>query len=172
MLTKPKTYINKLIPDNQGVDLICSQLLNQRNQEPLKFLQPLNQQMLDENFTCSICTEYVTEPLSCSECNKLNCKKCLERYLPQNPACPNCRKPHSKDKIDLTLNNILNDSFWQCKNCNQTFKHSERMGHRVTCDKESLDCPSVGCRKTNYPSLSSLKQHLLIECDFCPGVCD
>ena len=79
MFPYKKTYSYKITTDVKGIKDICKQEMDERTQNPLKYSLPKNKKLFDDCFMCSICTEVVTDPRSCGSCNKLNCKKCLDK---------------------------------------------------------------------------------------------
>jgi len=83
-----------------------------------------------------ICREIIDSPVKCSNCSKLYCKICIEdEILKNNNQCPNCTSsPFNTDKIDLLLQDILDDFQFKCPIiCGKVIRYSDKEKHKKEC---------------------------------------
>jgi len=88
-----------------------------------------------ENFYCLICLSIVNDPVKCSDCSKFYCRICIEYAILNKNRCPNClNSPFNKDKIDLFIMNLLNESEFICPlNCGKIIRHCQQDLHKKQC---------------------------------------
>jgi hypothetical protein len=78
-------------------------------------------------FTCSICLGVVSaDMIECGQCNKLNCRACIEDWTKKQSNCPNCRADYTPSgKPNLFVLNTLREMQFKCAKCPSTYKFSE-----------------------------------------------
>ena len=87
---------------------------------------------LFENFNCVFCTLIVKNPVKCSKCSNIYCKKCVTDYKErfQNFGCPKCKEELKEEKIDFNLKNILNSIITiNCENCKKDIPFDDIESH-------------------------------------------
>ncbi|XP_046543363.1 polycomb group RING finger protein 3-like [Haliotis rubra] len=68
---------------------------------------------VNEHITCSLCTGYLIDATTITECLHTFCKSCLVRYLEENNTCPDCRLvihqsyPLNYISFDRTMQDIV-----------------------------------------------------------------
>ena len=72
---------------------------------------------------CPLCNKLFKEPLMCSNCQKVYCKKCLEEYLNKN-TCPN-KCQNCKYSKSIIKNEMLSKIIYKCKNCSKEVVQSD-----------------------------------------------
>lgn len=81
--------------------------------------------------------------VECSQCNKLNCKACIEDWRKKQENCPNCRADFAPTpKPNLYVVNILKEMPFLCKNCPEQFKFGEHARHVKICAGSLFVCPA------------------------------
>lgn len=72
--------------------------------------------------------------VECGECQKLNCKACIDKWTRLNKNCPNCRavyKPSGKPNRFVT--NTLSEITFNCAKCSEKFKYGDYNKHLRDC---------------------------------------
>ncbi|CAK9067296.1 unnamed protein product [Durusdinium trenchii] len=86
---------------------------------------------------CPICTDVFEEPVSCSACQQVFCKTCIEHVLLTcKPACPTCRAPLTKSlQPNFLVRSLLNELHVRCVHpgCYWTGRLDERAAHGTHC---------------------------------------
>ena len=90
---------------------------------------------------CPICNKLYKEPLMCSGCQKVYCKKCLTEYLDKNKCPNNCQNCNYAKSI--IKNEMLSKIVYKCKNCSKEVKQNDINAHL-----ESNCQPDLEKRKT------------------------
>lgn len=95
----------------------------------------VNEDAIDEDLLCMICTSPLFYPIEHIPCGKPFCNTCFEKV--QN--CPNCRNQVLKHQIrPITLKfllNPLNDLKVICGRCDKQFIRGEIEEHHLNCFK-------------------------------------
>ncbi|OMJ87435.1 hypothetical protein SteCoe_10853 [Stentor coeruleus] len=113
-----------------------------------------------KDFQCPICLGVVRNPLECSQCGILLCKKCAcSCSKPQNPFfimtssvpkfnCPICRSRAAPREPSSILKKIINSSVVYCKNKSHGCPVSEALGeiknHEKECKFKAIRCANHG----------------------------
>ena len=102
--------------------------LQKYKKEPPALIEPkeASAKLVGDSFTCNMCLCVLLFPLSCGECEILSCSACLEKVKMNGAVilCPNCRKPHSKSKINRILRDQLEQCEFSCTKCRADVKYS------------------------------------------------
>ena len=96
-------------------------------------------EIVDE-FLCIICLNLVNSPKICSNCDKLFCEDCLEKWFDVNSTdkCANCLDKFVAAKIQRIIIEILN--------------------------KFEINCPAIPC--SSKISNENLNNHLKNDCEY------
>ena len=63
---------------------------------------------IEYDITCSICTDYLSNPVFCNKCKNNFCKECIKKWYKNNKNCPfKCEKMIFYD--NRILNNIITE---------------------------------------------------------------
>ena len=133
--------------------------------------------ILDTNYNleCEICLCLLNYPISCSQCNKNFCRKCIGESQEKSNKCPNCREIFQGININNETLNILNNINLKCyhynEGCNQIISYINYINHLKNCDFGEYECPFEDCK---YIGLKKdMNFHIekcalmLIKCSFC-----
>lgn len=90
-----------------------------------------------KDFVCFICLNIVSDPVSCGDCFKIVCTKCIENSLRNNLCCPHCRVfPFRKTKVNPMHMDLLNNSEFICPlECGKILKYHQMEAHKNQCPK-------------------------------------
>lgn len=129
-------------------------------------------QPFDEFFTCSICMGVVsTDMIECSQCNKLNCRACIEDWCKKQKNCPNCRADFTPQaKVNLYVVNLLKDFKFHCPKCNEVYKYTDHLKHWKSCPSTLYRCPVEKCEIKDLAK-KELLTHLRDECNLITLTC-
>ncbi|CAG0902594.1 unnamed protein product [Cyprideis torosa] len=124
-----------------------------------------------EEFTCSICTELLFDPVEISICDHLFCRKCVTDWLKRSRTCPECRTPATfLREANRNLRNFLANLSVHCPEefCDDIVTIAELEQHVKTCRNVQTLCEK-GCEqlllkseRKHHDCLQKLK-HLLLE---------
>ena len=107
------------------------------------------------DFICSVCLEIVEDPVSCSQCEKLNCRECIK----MSKTCPNCRdgNVYIEVKLPRIVKNTLSNLNISCPlGCSQQFKYEFKERHFSECpNKDKIPSKCSLCLMTLNESLKS-----------------
>lgn len=110
----------------------------------------------------------------CEECEKLNCKSCIDRWHKKSSDCPNCRaKYRAATKISrFTLNSLMALQF-KCPKCDKTFDYKNMKQHfRQECTAIKFKkCPLSLCTAEDILGVDVLRDHLTNHCEFAKLRC-
>ncbi len=84
--------------------------------------------------------------IECGQCNRLNCKQCIQDWIKNANNCPNCLtefRPSSKPNLFVV--NMLNEFEFACTKCPVTFKYTDHKKHIQECANQQLRCPLPLC---------------------------
>jgi len=108
----------------------------------------LNEDEIDSELKCSICSEPFQSPLNCKSCGNTYCQQCINNWLKQQSSCPSCRRLGSTfaPVITRVVINQLNRLLVQCELCEQkNLQRSNFSDHlNYHCPKKIVSCPD-GC---------------------------
>jgi hypothetical protein len=127
---------------------------------------------------CAICQNLVNFPTSCSVCQNLFCKKCIDQWMKNNFKCPmRCNQTSSLKLQDIpkTTRNLINKIKLKClkfsEGCSEPILYENFFSHLRTCEYIKFKCEY--CQyKGNYDSCKehSIKcQDSFKECKACKG---
>ena len=83
---------------------------------------------------CPICTNILEDYTSCSECEALICRGCLNHWLARDTTCPLCKQEFEEMKVSRQVKNVLNMCEFQCPyQCGESFTYENRKRHFSSC---------------------------------------
>ena len=90
---------------------------------------------------CEICKGILIDPVQCSKCYKIFCKKCIENLQKnnrENTCINNCKKPEFNSQE--SINSLLKKLKLICKNgCKEEILYSELEDHyKNKCPKKAI----------------------------------
>ena len=97
-----------------------------------------------QQFICPICTNVLEDFASCSDCEGLICRPCLNQWLARDSVCPLCKQGFEEMKVSRQVTRVLNMCEFECPyNCGETFTYVDRKQHFGTCSQcvERQKCP-------------------------------
>ena len=128
---------------------------------------------LTSTLTCMICINLVNQPICCSKCSKMFCKKCIDAYIKFNKNCPlRCENFFPKE-IDLYFKNIINSIKVKCplhtKGCKITLFPKEFNHHLENCKYLSIKCNICSEMDINKNCIIHYEncKELIIVCNLC-----
>ncbi|KAL0235078.1 hypothetical protein GEMRC1_001660 [Eukaryota sp. GEM-RC1] len=135
------------------------------NRSPFAAHQPQPQEQFDisdhctftsepvviEQFSCSICSSVLQDPVETSCCNNLFCRNCFS-MIPSE--CPHCRSSRSRSQSNLPVQRIIHNLPVSCNLCSYETTAGEFEQHYKNCTKREKTC-----RKCSVV----VKQDLLVE---------
>lgn len=103
----------------------------------------------------------------CSQCEKLNCQKCIDKWFVKGKDCPNCRAPYVAAKLNRFTLNALQAYDINCNRCTKQFKYEKTKQHFDTnCQPIVFNkCPKKKCYEENIEGLNKLREHLSKDCE-------
>ena len=91
---------------------------------------------LKQNLSCPICLSVVWKPLTCGECDKPFCTKCIEDHLSHNIKCPYCMQAFKK-RTNRMLNDLLEIMEIACPlKCTEKTSYNGLTKHLSICEKQ------------------------------------
>jgi hypothetical protein len=111
--------------------------------------------MFKSSINCILCNNILIEPLMCMNCQKVCCKKCIDKWkIDNNEKCPNnCSNPNYQNCRDR--NEILSKLKFICVGCNNEIEYNEAKNHHDSC------CPGKTSENMNLnktPNVERLKK--------------
>ena len=82
---------------------------------------------LKDLITCPLCSKILKEPYICNECQKVYCKKCLEKDY-RLKICPE-KKIQTKFSPDVNSNRLISNLKYRCRNCLEIVVQSDIKTH-------------------------------------------
>ena len=76
---------------------------------------------------CPLCSKIFEDPYMCNDCQKVYCKKCLEKDY-QLKICPN-NKIKTKFSPDINSNRLISNIKYRCRNCLNIIEQSNIKTH-------------------------------------------
>lgn len=123
-----------------------------------------------EDLICSVCLNIVEKPVSCSLCQKLNCRECVDFNKP----CYNCRQGDSYKEANLPIfvkNFLCNLNFSCPLGCMQQFKYEFKEKHLNECaNKDKIQSKCSLCDLSlneNINNHSKKCEKLKTRCSYC-----
>lgn len=84
---------------------------------------------------CYICHEILIKPVMCMTCQKVFCKKCIEKWINIKNFCPNKCTYYPEYKNSIIVGNILSKLNFNCKDCGQIINYEKMEKHILSiCD--------------------------------------
>jgi len=122
----------------------------------------MNEDQIDDELKCMICTEPFQSPVNCIKCGQTFCQQCIDQWNKQQLSCPSCRENGYLFVPVMTriVLNQLNRLLVQCSLCQQTNIERSHFSHHISliCPKQILICMNkcrwTGCRE-------DLEKHLI-----------
>ena len=75
----------------------------------------LNEQEFHNFIKCCACSQVLINPVRCTKCHCMMCRRCAENLLVKSMACPSCRSPLNIE-ISKLMNMLLNSTKLRCIN--------------------------------------------------------
>ena len=89
---------------------------------------------------CYKCQNFPLNPISCSECNTIFCKECID----ENNKCLNCNSIFKKGEISDDIKNLYSNIKINCKykecGCNEILSSNELLNHENNCKSKIGKC--------------------------------
>ncbi|CAG0905418.1 unnamed protein product, partial [Cyprideis torosa] len=104
-----------------------------------------------KEFTCSICTEVLYDPVETTVCDHVYCRECLTDWLQRSSTCPECRTPATTASLKTAhrlLRNFLGSLKVYCPHayCNDVTTVEELEEHTNKCSSSKIRCEK-GCEQ-------------------------
>jgi hypothetical protein len=109
---------------------------------------------------CKLCQDILIEPMKCSNCNNLFCKKCIDDWMTTNGKCPNNCK-NSKYNESIFINDILLQITFNCLFCTETIRYNQIKDHYL--DKHNNKISSHYLHNFNNPVTVKLNKETHIK---------
>ena len=79
---------------------------------------------------CPVCLGVVIEPKQCSECQKLTCSECVEKWLSDHNDCPaGCGRKFESQRVHPLAERDLERLTFKCKHCDDLFSYTDAESH-------------------------------------------
>ncbi|CAF4219099.1 unnamed protein product [Rotaria sp. Silwood2] len=127
--------------------------------QPTRGFSYMDEDSIDPEVKCSICTDPFIDPVVISSCKHIFCRSGIETVLNDKPACPLCRhEPITLNELqstDHTIQNYLNQLLVKCDTCDEINiprnlfeEHIKKICPKVqmTCSAVDLKCGWTGLR--------------------------
>ncbi len=85
-----------------------------------------------EEVTCPLCNSIYIDPVICMNCQKVYCKKCIDKRSNDNKSCPN-NCVEAKYQNSIGKNEILSKLSFKCNECQKEIKYDEAKSHKDSC---------------------------------------
>lgn len=96
------------------------------------------------NLSCPICVSVVWNPVHCSQCTHLICKKCIDNWLTKNKSCPQCRAEFQPMKLVVFVKDQLSKIKSKCwfvnNGCTKEIGYFDLEKHILGCDYYPYRC--------------------------------
>ena len=113
---------------------------------------------------CPLCKKIFKEPMMCSICQQVFCKKCIEDDLNKKTCpnkCINCNFYRS-----ISKNEIISKIKYKCKNCNEEVCNDSIKTHlESNCKKDCKRTKTLGELYTNKKTLEKLSKEEMKKID-------
>jgi hypothetical protein len=111
--------------------------------------QYMDEDSIDVELKCNICTEPFLDPGTIWSCDHIFCRMCIEKVLENNITCPICRSPtmlYEFQRATRNLVNMLSKILVRCECCNQVnIQRGDFTEHiNKLCPKVIVRCPAGG----------------------------
>ena len=84
-----------------------------------------------DSIICPLCSNILINPVMCLTCQKVYCKRCIDKWSESNQKCQNgCENPNYQKNIGK--NDILSKLKIKCRKCEKISKHYD------TCTPEQI----------------------------------
>ena len=133
-----------------------------------------DEQSIDIELKCSICTDPFIDPVRTSPCKHTFCRSGIQRVLESRPACPLCRcEPIQSDDFEPAnpaVSNLLDLLLVHCQLCGQTNIQRSLFAEHIkvacpkvkeTCLAVDLKCPWLGPRDEQAGHVSHCRFELM-----------
>ena len=86
---------------------------------------------------CAKCLNILINPLTCSNCHLIYCKKCIEGNVP----CKNCSKSYYTSNI--FINDILSNLQFTCLICHNIISYYETKNHYIIYHEDEIESENL-----------------------------
>jgi len=103
-----------------------------------------------KHLLCPICNGLYIDPVSCTLCENVYCRKCIQTFIDNNKPCPldECFPVQIKDEIEKSTKNKLDKIKVKCLyNCNTNLTLYEYGSHLIKCEVENKKILCWLCNK-------------------------
>ena len=125
----------------------------------------MNEDAINADLICPLCTEPLEDPLSANQCGHTFCQKCINQtfYIMSN--CPICRRPLSLYNFQpVTIRpflNQLNQLLVKCTICSETnIQRGNFKDHITKCINKNVSCPAVDIKCDWTGQRTQLQDHI------------
>jgi len=125
-----------------------------------------------QQFACPICTNVLEDFTSCSGCEGLMCRTCLNQWLSRESSCPLCKDDFEEFKVSRQVRNVLNMCEFNCPyGCHGSFTYEHRKRHFNECTEctEQQKCPFCAMNITQMQN--GLTHHVRNDCEGAELLC-
>ena len=106
---------------------------------------------------CKICEDILIEPMKCSKCISIFCKKCVDDWMAKNKKCPNnCEQSNYNESA--FINDIICQISFKCLFCNENIKYNEIKDHYL--DNHNDKISSNIFHNFNTPEIIKMEKKL------------
>ena len=105
--------------------------------------------LFQESLICPLCLNILIAPIICMKCQKVYCRKCIEKWSKNNYQCPNnCNPPHYQNCIGKK--EILFALKFKCKRCGNPINYNEAKTHHNICYPEKINVKIAESDNQNF----------------------
>ena len=112
-----------------------------------------------ESVTCPLCNSIYIDPVICMNCQKVYCKKCIDKWSNDNKSCPN-NCVEAKYQNCIGKNEILSKLSFKCNKCQKEIKYDEAKNHKDSCSPGKIlieePTPTTPTQSTPTPTPSGM----------------
>ena len=81
---------------------------------------------------CPLCLGVFVDPVMCTNCQNVYCKKCIDDWTKKSKQCPNrCINPNYQKS--LVKNELLSKIKYKCNECGKTLNYGSVKNHKDVC---------------------------------------
>ncbi len=105
------------------------------------------------DISCQICLDIAfPTPISCGNCSRMFCRKCIGDWVKRSPKCPNDHT-YKETQLNSLTKNLLHLIKLKCVNqCNKDIPYGEYISHiENDCDNIKFQC--MGCSMVAQKSI-------------------
>ena len=85
--------------------------------------------------TCPLCKDILINPLMCTKCQNVYCKKCIDDWIKIRKVCPNnCKELDFQECMGKK--DILSKLQFRCIGCQKEIFYNEAQSHHDSCFKD------------------------------------